>query len=322
MKDLYKQLGLPARTNDTQSIRQAVNQPGVSAELASDAMHILLTPQRKKVYDEAHRAASDVAALRSNLGLDRVAGVDETQTRDFEVSPRNTTPELERFKLYTQTKVRPQPQDEQLKQRTARNAFLACVALFVGVIIFPSLVDKADDADSSLDQAASTATQEERDIPSLFEDSIDLWDDEEGKHTESTGRSVALPVVPRNGTIIQAPYATPRAPLEIVTSGKRNYFVKVVDGRTDDLVMSFFVHGGKRAEVQVPLGSFKLRYAAGNDWRGEDAKMPFGPDTAFSEAKDTFNFRRTSNGYRGYTVELIMQQRGNLEVERLRPDDF
>ena len=49
---------------------------------------------------------------------------------------------------------------------------------------------------------------------------------------------------------------------------------------------------------------------------------PFGPDTAFFEAKDTFNFRRTSNGYRGYTVELIMQQHGNLEVEPIRPEDF
>ncbi len=88
--------------------------------------------------------------------------------------------------------------------------------------------------------------------------------------------------------------------------------------------MLFFIHGGQSLEARVPLGNFKIKYAAGYEWCG--AKEKFGPETILSEARDVFPFKRsfTRDGYTTshWTVELILRPGGNLRTKTLPREAF
>lgn len=113
----------------------------------------------------------------------------------------------------------------------------------------------------------------------------------------------------------------PVAPLRIETPyGEEKYFVKLVDAYSGSTVMTFFIHGGRAFETEVPLGIYKIRYAAGNIWCGEN--LLFGQDTQYSEADKTFNFSIEGNQISGYTVQLIKQVGGNLRTRRIGANQF
>ncbi len=110
------------------------------------------------------------------------------------------------------------------------------------------------------------------------------------------------------------------APLEIRTRAGNNYFIKIVNSKSNEPVLTAYIVGGRPFEVLMPLGTYELRYAAGDLWYG--TKYYFGPDTVFSKAKELFHF--TSNGYQysGYTVELILQAYGNLKTVNIDKANF
>lgn len=111
------------------------------------------------------------------------------------------------------------------------------------------------------------------------------------------------------------------APLTISTrQGTGHYFVKIVDWATDTPVMTVFVRSGHSVNIKVPLGSYKIKYAAGSQWYGET--YLFGPDTSYSMADKRFDFEEIGNHVSGFTVELFLQPNGNLETKRIRPKDF
>jgi hypothetical protein len=110
------------------------------------------------------------------------------------------------------------------------------------------------------------------------------------------------------------------APLEIVTRPGTDYFVKMVNRVTGRTELFAFIHGGDRFQVDMPLGSYEMRYAAGEVWYGEDAL--FGPNTAYSRADAAFDFVRGATQYEGYTVELTLQYNGNLRVQDISPSEF
>ena len=72
--------------------------------------------------------------------------------------------------------------------------------------------------------------------------------------------------------------------------------------------------------TKAPLGLYRLRYASGNRWQGETEL--FGPDTVYSEAEKTFEFRRTGDQAEGYSVRLIFQTDGNLATKLLSATQF
>lgn len=127
--------------------------------------------------------------------------------------------------------------------------------------------------------------------------------------------------LPYNGAVQRYHSGEGLAPLEIRTRGyDRHYFVKVTDYYTDQPIATVFIHGGSSAEISVPLGTFKLKYATGQEWYGED--FLFGPETSYSEADQAFHFTDEGYQYSGYTVELFLQADGNLRTDRITPDQF
>jgi len=110
------------------------------------------------------------------------------------------------------------------------------------------------------------------------------------------------------------------APLEIRTSSGANYWIKIDEAHTNQHVASYFIRSGETLNVQMPLGNYTIKYATGQKWYGPE--YLFGDDTKYSKADDLFKFE--SNGYEtnGYTIELIMQENGNLQTENIDKGQF
>ena len=137
----------------------------------------------------------------------------------------------------------------------------------------------------------------------------------------SPPRSAQPPLpFPLNGAVGRFGGGTPVAPLNVRTQGLVHHFVKVSDWATDEPVATLFVRAGQSAQMLVPLGTYRIKYATGKIWYGEDDL--FGDDTLYSEADKQFRFADAGDQYTGYTVELIPQEGGNLGTSRISPSEW
>lgn len=102
------------------------------------------------------------------------------------------------------------------------------------------------------------------------------------------------------------------APLEIRTSASQNYLIKLENVSNGIAEMMFFVRGGATANLEVPLGRYRLKYAVGQTLFSE--KCLFGVETQYYQTDRMFEFQISGNRISGYTVELILQAHGNLST--------
>ena len=127
--------------------------------------------------------------------------------------------------------------------------------------------------------------------------------------------------LPINGAIKRYIEDEAIAPLKITTRDSENhYFVKIVDWYTSKKVCTVFIRSGQSVTLDVPLGSYKLKYAIGKQWYG--TKFLFGPETAYSVADKQFDFERSGDHVSGYTVELFLQPNGNLKTNKITAEEF
>jgi hypothetical protein len=110
------------------------------------------------------------------------------------------------------------------------------------------------------------------------------------------------------------------APFEIKTDHGQYYLVKLVDARTKAPVLTVFVEGGSTINVDVPLGTYEVRYTCGDSWYGY--KYLFGDSGSYSKADGTFAFTRSSDHVSGYTLTLFPVEHGNLDTRRIDPTAF
>ena len=112
------------------------------------------------------------------------------------------------------------------------------------------------------------------------------------------------------------------APFGIQTSAGSDYYIKLVDAETNREAMAIYVVGGKYLEVSVPLGSYKMRYAYGKTWRGEQHLFGPGDLTRMEEALKNLSFRTSGYRIKGHTVELIPQIEGNFPTRNIARNKF
>lgn len=147
-----------------------------------------------------------------------------------------------------------------------------------------------------------------------------------GSHVASTPPSNTLPLpspVPiSQGAFWNFTNRSAMAPFEIITRGSENYYVKLVDNRTGVDAAAIYVRGDTRTEVSVPLGTYTLRYASGDIWRGPIHLFGRGEFTSFSESTSIFRFEDRGSQISGYTVELYQQTNGNMETHPISPGQF
>lgn len=126
--------------------------------------------------------------------------------------------------------------------------------------------------------------------------------------------------LPNHGKITWYSAGDPVAPLEIKSSLGSHYLVKLSDYNSGKDVLSVFVHGGSTATFDVPLGTYRIKYASGERWYGPEHL--FGPETAYSKADSSFDFQVIGNHVSGYTLTLYKVLNGNLQTSKISPEEF
>ena len=101
---------------------------------------------------------------------------------------------------------------------------------------------------------------------------------------------------------------TSLAPLEIKVRGSEQYLVKLE--RNGTVAAMMLVRANSIAKMRMPLGTYTLKYATGTGeyWCGETARVPFGRQTAYHRAGDTFSFVKQTDVYFGHVVELYLRR--------------
>lgn len=137
----------------------------------------------------------------------------------------------------------------------------------------------------------------------------------------SQNKSDLKPVsTPANGKILKRPKDEMLAPLTIHTTGDKYYFFSLMKVGYSDSYMSFFGHGGKTIEVDVPIGVYKIYYATGETWYGTNDL--FGPETSYYRCGDYFIFTKDDESYKGWVLTLYPVVDGNMDSESVSADDF
>ena len=111
-----------------------------------------------------------------------------------------------------------------------------------------------------------------------------------------------------------------KAPFKITTPSDGNYVMKIEDWDTKEFVATYFIRRSSTLSIELPLGSYKLKFAQGDKWYGTN--FLFGPTTAYSYVPDKMTFYIDGDYVRGHEIELIPQVNGNLTTPQMRAQDW
>lgn len=107
------------------------------------------------------------------------------------------------------------------------------------------------------------------------------------------------------------------SPLQIKTNPGSHYWVKIVNAYNErEEVVSYFIRGGETLDVNLPMGSYVVKYAYGDTWYGREHL--FGENTGYSKADEVLEFYRNQS----YVIELIQQLNGNLHTTAIDESQF
>jgi hypothetical protein len=135
--------------------------------------------------------------------------------------------------------------------------------------------------------------------------------------------------LPENGIIFMSDYLDSyqgiKAPLKVATrASDGNYVIKVEDWNTHNVVFYAYIRAGSTAEYELPLGSYRLKFATGRKWYGLD--YLFGPETSYSYVPKEMMFTADTTtvgiNTHGHSLELIPQVGGNLKTPKMKADNW
>lgn len=129
--------------------------------------------------------------------------------------------------------------------------------------------------------------------------------------------------LPKSGVIKNYTRREAVAPFKIITSNysdDENYYIKLVDSRTDRVAETIFVRSGDTVEVKVPVGSYKIRYATGRKWYGEEDL--FGHDTSYAKSNELLVFSYSGYYVSGMSLTLYKTRNGNFATNPMKAEDF
>ena len=139
--------------------------------------------------------------------------------------------------------------------------------------------------------------------------------------TLSESDAVLTPAPVHNGKIVQSPRSEALAPLGVTAPFSENCYVYLssLDGNSSNN-MGFYVAADQFAEVLVPLGLYEIYYATGETWYGPDEL--FGEETRRYQCEGTFEFYDDGEYYQGWTLELYLQENGNMDSDPVDENEW
>ena len=153
----------------------------------------------------------------------------------------------------------------------------------------------------------------------------------------SVSAFAATPVKVTNGQIIVRPDYEELCPFSVSVKGDGTYFIyleyqkapsSTTVSRTArsgasskrEANVGFIVTANSTAEVDVPIGVYKLYYCVGSTWYGGDEK--FGENTKCYSSEELLEFYADSQYYQGCSLELWAQTGGNFEDHAISESSF
>lgn len=109
-------------------------------------------------------------------------------------------------------------------------------------------------------------------------------------------------------------------PLKISAPSGANWFVKLDDWNTGLTRYMLFVRGGEAAEVGVPAGTYRIKFASGSTWYGDEIR--FGPDTTYSVIDKPTTFSIAGSQLLGHEISLTLRRDGNLRRQSISAGQF
>jgi DnaJ domain len=110
------------------------------------------------------------------------------------------------------------------------------------------------------------------------------------------------------------------APFQITNNLVNNVLLKLVKVGDTAEAISIFVRAGEMVKVEIPFGTYIVKYASGNKWYGDIIR--FGPDTQYGEFSELFEFKQDGDQAVGNQIRLTKMRDGNLKEDFLAPDSF
>lgn len=339
MKDLYKRIGLRQATNNVSEIERAIAATAVLVPIdAHAARRVLLDPTRKSTYDRTRSTLLIVGQLRHDMGLSHTQNWIRSDCADFDLlhsdkaQPANTQPNEPRS-----------PSPNRPEHTGLLIVVLAAIFFLFTFVVMGWSTNNRNNSNTS--PTRFTHTSSDGFLPPTYgklktppqsdprESAVRSFVLRRFSNTANAANSAAIEAAVRQ-LLDDKPEALPPtsvlrrtfppfagvAPLEIRTSVGQNFYIKVLDWNTKSEILTAFIRGGEPFEVQVPVGSYEIRYASGQSWYGPI--LDFGLGASYLRCDDRFDFVSTVDGYNGYTIQLILQRNGNLRTDQLSADQF
>lgn len=108
-------------------------------------------------------------------------------------------------------------------------------------------------------------------------------------------------------------------PLQVKTPPDQDYFLTLIDEETGDDAFAAYIKGGAFFKVLVPPGVFRLKFAAGDVWQGEEDL--FGPDenTRVFELRKPLTFETRGLAVKaGHIVNLLERRPSQISEVTLK----
>ena len=197
------------------------------------------------------------------------------------------------------------PRHLSLSAKTSRATWMVLIALaFIAGLVLSSRIWRVDSGRSSLPKVLAPQVGVTPSLPTPIGPTFNVPPQE----------------LPQNGFIARYNNQPAVAPLTITVAPGSHYLVKIEDAGSGVPILTVFIHSGQTIQTKVPIGSYRMKYAMGTTWYGE--QHLFGPSTNYHKADRILGFAQTSTGYSGHTIQVIRQVSGNLPTTQIGSRDW
>jgi len=106
-------------------------------------------------------------------------------------------------------------------------------------------------------------------------------------------------------------------PLRVNTPPGQDHVLTLITAETGEAALAAYIRGGAFFRVLVPPGTYRLRFASGETWQGEDALFGPGPKTRIHELPEPLTFKTRGLGTKaGHVVTLRAPRLGEVVAAR------
>lgn len=124
---------------------------------------------------------------------------------------------------------------------------------------------------------------------------------------------------PRAGLLFHRSGLPATLPLVVKTFAGKDYVIFLTSPDNGRAIMAGYIRGGQHFRLVVPPGRWRVRFAYGKDWQGEDAL--FGTGTKWANYDEVLEFRAGMRNYRGHVITLI-EENGRMIVVQADPREI